>query len=115
MVSGWENFAKDGTPCPVEFAENEKAAAERLYQALKSADYGEKMLRDNVGYAEETWMPVAHYEEAKAFGQEIKRMTLKASAEDEETTEEAYAVIEANWPLDDRDEAELEEYKEYER
>ncbi|KIY52191.1 hypothetical protein FISHEDRAFT_63935 [Fistulina hepatica ATCC 64428] len=111
MVSGWGSFAKDGTPCPVVFTEDEKAAAEKLYQALRNAEMGERMLRDHVGYGEETWVPVAHYEKAKAFGQEMKRMTLKACAEDEETTEAAYAVIEANWPLDDMDENELEEYK----
>jgi hypothetical protein len=45
----------------------------------------------------------------------MKQRTLKACAGDEETTEEAYAVIEANWPLDDMDEEELEELtcKEY--
>ena len=53
----------------------------------------------------------AHYEEAKAFGQEIKRLTLKACAEDGETTKEVYAVVEANWPLDNMDEEELEVYK----
>lgn len=111
MVSGWASFAKDGTPCPVAFTEDEKAAAEKLYRALANAEMGEKMLRDRVGYGEETWVPVAHYEEAKALGQEMKRMTLKACAEDEETTGEEYAVIESNWPLDDMDEEELEEYK----
>ena len=111
MVFSWARFAKDDTPCPVVFTEDEKAAAEKLYQVLKNAEIGERMLRDNVGYGDETWVPVAHHEEAKAFGQEIKRRTLKACAEDEETTEEVYAVIEANWPLDDMDEEELEEYK----
>ncbi|KAI6142613.1 kinase-like domain-containing protein [Pisolithus tinctorius] len=111
IVFGWESFAKDGTPCPVVFTEDEIAAAVKLYEALANADMGERMLRDNVGRGEETWVPVAQYEEAKAIGQDIKRRTLEALAEDEETTEEAYAVIEANWPLDDMDEEELEEYK----
>jgi len=56
-------------------------------------------------------MLAAHYEAARASGQEVKRRTLKACAEDEEMTKEVYAVIEANWPLDDMDEEELEEYK----
>lgn len=56
-------------------------------------------------------MPATHYEEAKALGQEMKRMTLEECVKDEETTKEAYAAIEANWPLDDMDEKELEEYK----
>ncbi|KAF8884261.1 kinase-like domain-containing protein [Gymnopilus junonius] len=86
LVLGWEHFATDGTPCPV-------------------------VAEENVGYGAETWVLAAHYEAAKAFGQEVKRRTLKACAEDEETTKEAYAVIEANWPLDDMDEEELEEYK----
>lgn len=111
MVSGWASFAKDGTPCPVAFTEDEEAAAKKLYLALANAERGERMLRDRVGYGEETWVPVARYEDAKALGQEIKRMTLKACAEDEETTGEEYAVIESNWPLDDMDEEELEEYK----
>lgn len=111
MVHGWASFAKDNAPCPVEFTEDEIAAAEKLYRDLANAETGEKMLRDHVGFAEETWVPAAHYEEAKAFGQEMKWMTLEACVKDEETTKEAYAVIEANWPLDDMDEKELEEYK----
>jgi hypothetical protein len=111
MVSGWSSFAKDGTICPVVFTEEEVAAAEKLYQALGNAERGGKMLRDNVGYGDETWVPVALYEDAKAFGQELKRRTLKALEEDEETTKEGYAKVEANWPLDDMDEEELEEYK----
>jgi hypothetical protein len=98
MVYIWARFAKDDRPCPVVITEDEKAAAE-LYQGLANADMGERMLRDKVGYGEETLVPFAHYEGAKAFGQEMKRRTLKACAEDEETTEESYAVIEANWPL----------------
>ncbi|KIM38483.1 hypothetical protein M413DRAFT_19995 [Hebeloma cylindrosporum] len=111
MTVGWASFAKDGTPCPVVFTEEEEVAAENLYQALSNAERGESMLRDNVGYGCETWVPVAHYEDAKALGQELKRRTLEALAEDEETTKEMYAAAEANWPLDDVDEEELEEYK----
>jgi hypothetical protein len=111
MMSGWASFAKDGTPCPVVFTEEEEVAAENLYQALSNAERGERMLRDNVGYGDETWVPIAQYEDAKALGQELKRRTLEALAEDEETTKEMYAAVEANWPLDDVDEEELEEYK----
>ncbi|KJA13580.1 hypothetical protein HYPSUDRAFT_209415 [Hypholoma sublateritium FD-334 SS-4] len=111
MVLGWARFAKGDAPCPVVFTEDEKAAAEKLYRALAGAEKHERMLRDYAGYAEETWVPAAHYEKAKAFSQEIKRMTLEAGAQDEEVREEAYAVIKANWPLDDMEEEELEEYK----
>ncbi|KAH8119478.1 kinase-like domain-containing protein [Phellopilus nigrolimitatus] len=111
LVLGWEHFATDGTPCPVVFTEEEIVAAEKLYQALANAERSGRRLRENVGYGEETWVPAAHYEAAKAFGQEVKRMTLKACAEDEEMTKETYAVIDANWPLDDMDEEELEEYR----
>lgn len=111
MVSDWTSFAKDGTPRPVVFTEDEKVAAEELYQALTNADKSESRLRDIVGYGEDTWVPAAHYEEAKAFGQEMKRRTMEACAEDEEMTKEHYALIEANWPLDDVNEEELEEYK----
>jgi hypothetical protein len=107
MVFGWTSFAKDGTPCPVVFTGDEKATAVQLYRALANAEMCERMLMDKVGYGEDTWVPVAHYEKAKAFGQEMKQMTLKACAEDEETTEETYTVIEANWPLDDMDEEEF--------
>ena len=110
MVLNWARFAKDDTPCLVVFTEDEIAAAEKLYKALENAETSERMLRDHVGYGKETWVPVAHYERAKAFGQKMKRMTLEACAKDEEMTEETYAVIEANWPLDDMDEEELEEY-----
>jgi hypothetical protein len=56
-------------------------------------------------------VPVAHYEDAKALSQEWKPRTWEALAEDEETTKETYAVAEVNWPLDDVDGGELEEYK----
>ncbi len=111
LVLDWEYFATDGTPCPVVFTEKEIVAAQKLYQDLEKAEKGGRWLRENVGYGEETWVPAARCEAAKAFGQEVKRKTLKACAEDEETTKEAYAVIKANWPLDDMDEEELEEYK----
>ncbi|KAG5338932.1 hypothetical protein C0989_005566 [Termitomyces sp. Mn162] len=111
MVHGWARFAKDDAPCPVVFTEDENAAAEKLYRALAGAEENERMLRDYVGYAEETWVPAAHYEKAKAFGQKMKRMVLEAGAQDKETMEETHAAIEANWPLDDMDEEELEEYK----
>ncbi|CAA7266012.1 unnamed protein product [Cyclocybe aegerita] len=111
LVLGWEYFATDGTPCPVVFMEKEIVEAGNLYQALANAEGGESRLREIVGYEEETWVPAAHYEAAKAFGQELKRKTLEACTEDEEMTKEDYAVIEANWPLDDMDEDELEEYK----
>ncbi|KAK7695260.1 hypothetical protein QCA50_002450 [Cerrena zonata] len=111
LVLDWEDFATDGTPCPVVFTEEEIAAAEKLYKALADVDRNDRWLRENVGYGGETWVPAAHYEAAKAFGEEMKRRILKACAEDEETTKEAYAVAEANWPLDDMNEEELEEYK----
>jgi hypothetical protein len=111
MVASWKRFAKDDTPCPVVFTEEEEAAAEKLYQALANSEMTERRLRLNVGYGGETWLPVAHYKGAKAIAQELKRMALIACAEDEETTVEECTVIEANWPLDDMDEEELEEYK----
>lgn len=111
MVSNWKSLVKDGTPCPVVFTEDETAAAEKLLRGLAIADNGERRLRESVGYAEETWVPAALYEDAKARADAIKQATLKACAEDEETTEEVYSVVEANWPLDDVDEEELEEYK----
>ncbi|KAJ3737788.1 hypothetical protein DFJ43DRAFT_1128836 [Lentinula guzmanii] len=89
-------FATDGATCPVVFTEKEIAAAEELWQALANAERGERWLRDFVGYGEETWVPAAHYEAAKAIGQEVKRRTFKACAEDEEMTKETYAVTEAN-------------------
>ncbi|KAI0046534.1 hypothetical protein FA95DRAFT_1606821 [Auriscalpium vulgare] len=111
LVVDWERVVTDGTSCPVMFTVEEVDAAEKLYQALTNAEMGKRLLRGHVGYGEETWVPATHYEAAKAFGQELKRRTLKACADDEVTTEEQYAVVEANWPLDDMDEEELEEYK----
>ncbi|KAJ3794067.1 hypothetical protein GGU11DRAFT_818342 [Lentinula aff. detonsa] len=96
LVRGWGHFATDGTMCPVVFTEKVIAAAEELWQALANAERGERWLRDFVAYGEETWVPAAHYEAAKAIGQEVKRRTFKACAEDEEMTKETYAVIEAN-------------------
>ena len=59
MVLGWARFAKGNAPCPVVFTEDEKAAAEKLYRALAGAEKNERMLRNYVGYAEETWVPAA--------------------------------------------------------
>ncbi|KAK7000463.1 hypothetical protein R3P38DRAFT_3058481 [Favolaschia claudopus] len=111
LVCNWVVFATDGTPCPVDFTEEEIEKALKLYQALANAEMGERQLMARIDYADETWVPFADYEAAKAFGQELKRVTLKASAADEETTEEDYALIEANWPLDNMEEDELNEYK----
>ncbi|KAF8870308.1 hypothetical protein CPB84DRAFT_1802387 [Gymnopilus junonius] len=111
LVLGWEHFAMDSTPCPVVFTEEEIAMAEKLYQDLENAERGERWLRENVGYGKETWVLTTHYEAAKAFSQEVKQRTLKACVEDEEMTKEKYTVIKVNWPLDNMDEEELEEYK----
>lgn len=96
MAIGWADFSKDDTPCPIAFTEDEKAAAERPYQAVVNAEVNERMPRDIVGYGGETWVPVPHYEEITALAQEVKRTTLKTCAEDEEQTEETYAEIETN-------------------
>ncbi len=107
IVRGWAVFAKSDELCPVVFTEGEKAAAEKLYLEVMDGKKSERQLREIIGYGEETWVPAAKYETAKALGQEIKRMML----ENEETTEEIHARIEANWLLDDMDEDVLEEYK----
>ncbi|KAJ3994854.1 hypothetical protein F5050DRAFT_1903835 [Lentinula boryana] len=90
---------------PRSSSNKEIAAAEEIWQALANAERGERWLRDFVGYREETWVPAAHYEAAKAIGQEVKQRILKACAK------KTYAVAEANWLLDDMDEDKLEEYK----
>jgi hypothetical protein len=105
LVLGWESIVTDGTPCPVIFTEEEIDAAEKLYLALGNAERNERLLTQYVGCGADTWVPATDYEAAKAYGQELKRRTLEACEEDE------YAVIEANWPLNDMDEEELEEYK----
>ena len=46
-----------------------------------------------------------------ASADEEEAVVEDVTDKDEETTKEAYAVIEANWPLDDMNEEELEEYK----
>ncbi len=56
----------DDAPCLDVFTADEEAAAEALYRALAGAEEQERMLRAYVGYAEETWVPAAHYEKAKA-------------------------------------------------
>ncbi|KAJ7066478.1 kinase-like domain-containing protein [Mycena amicta] len=111
MLFGWASFAKDSTQCPVVFTEDEKAAAEKPIEELSSADMNESTLKDKLGFGSDTWVPVAHYEEVKAVIDELKQMTLETLAGDDETTEEVYVMIKANWPYDDMDEKELEEYK----
>lgn len=111
LVANWDVLSKDNTPCPVVIPEDEVAAAEKLYQALMESDDSARLFKDTIGYGDETWVPAADYERAKAMARELKRTTLSACAEDEEITEELYAKMEANWPLDDVDEEELEEYE----
>ncbi|KAG6829928.1 hypothetical protein H0H87_009786 [Tephrocybe sp. NHM501043] len=106
VVLNWESFEKDGTPCPVVFTKDEKAAAQKLYQGLMESERFERLMMDNIGYAEETWVPVASYEKAKEFCQKLKQRTLDGCKNNEVTAE-----IEANWPFDDMDEEDLEEYK----
>ncbi|KAJ7097742.1 kinase-like domain-containing protein [Mycena belliarum] len=111
LVLNWEIFATDGTPCPVAFTKEEIVTADKLDQGLAIADRSDRWLREYVGCGVDTWVLATNYERAKALGEDVKRVTLEASANDEETTEEDHAIIVANWPLDDMDEAEIEEYK----
>ena len=111
LVLDWEQFATGGTPCPVVFTEEEIAAAEKLYQNVANAERSWRQLKQVVGCGEDTWVPAARYEVARAMSQELKQRTLEACADDEDLPKETYSVIEANWPLDDMDEEELEEYK----
>ncbi|KAL0959421.1 hypothetical protein HGRIS_014666 [Hohenbuehelia grisea] len=111
LVAGWENIVTDDTPCPVMFTVEEADAAEKLYQALMDAERVQMSLRAFIGYGDETWVPAAHYETAKDFSRELKLRALQACADDKETTDEEFVRVEANWPFDDMDEKELEEYK----
>ena len=110
MVVNWERFAKDGTPCPVVFTPDEIDAAEKLCQALESAEENERTLINYVGYGPEIWVRVANYEKDMASGQELKQKMLEVYSEEEVMTEDKRALIAACWPLDDMDEVESEEY-----
>lgn len=110
ITHSWELFSNGTTPCPVHFTDDEVAAAHRLYLDVESADNGERRLMDYVGFAEDTWVPAADYEKAKERGLLIRQATMEACAQDEETTDESYAAVQASWPLDDMTDEELEEY-----
>ncbi|KIY73439.1 hypothetical protein CYLTODRAFT_428523 [Cylindrobasidium torrendii FP15055 ss-10] len=110
LVLGWEDIVTDGTPCPLVFTEEEIRAADKLHRALTTTEGQEMFLRYHVGYGDDTWVPTAHYETAKALGEELKRRTLEACAGVEDS-DKVYGAVQANWPLDDMDEAEFEEFK----
>ena len=111
MMLDWESFAKDGsTPCPVVFTPDEIDAANKLCQALESAEENERNLRNYVGYGPETWLSVDNYEKAMASGKEMKQKMLDEYSKDEVMTEDMLAYIAKCWPLDDMDERELDEY-----
>ena len=105
-------FAKDGsTPCPVVITPDEIYAANKLCQALESAEENERRLRIHVGYEPETWMSVDKYEKAMVSGKEMKQMMLEEySSENEVMTEDRRAYIVKCWALDDMDEKELDKY-----
>ena len=88
MVHDWECFAKDGTPSPVVFTQDEIDAAFKLCQALESAEENERSLRNYVGYGPETWVSVDNYEKAMASGKKTKQKMLKEYLGDEVMTEE---------------------------
>ena len=85
-------------------------AANKLCQALESAEENERNLRNYVGYGPETWLSVDNYEKAMASGKEMKQKMLEEYSKDEVMTEDMLAYIAKCWPLDDMDERELDEY-----
>ncbi|KAF9568200.1 hypothetical protein CPC08DRAFT_757700 [Agrocybe pediades] len=101
-ASNINDSKSDHPSCPVTSTQEEMDSAELLYKALRRADQVEKLIRQITGCGPlpKAWVPPARYEQAKALGQNFKRLTLEAAGED------VRDAIDANWPLDDFDEEE---------
>ncbi|EER29794.1 hypothetical protein CPC735_011120 [Coccidioides posadasii C735 delta SOWgp] len=97
LSRNWGGANRDArTPCPIFFSGDESSECLRLAREQSDADEQFQACQEAIGVANEGWVPVAYYDEAK--GRERK---LKADALDAAETKEERARIEENWIFDD--------------
>ncbi|KAI5980902.1 protein kinase subdomain-containing protein PKL/CAK/Fmp29 [Pisolithus albus] len=99
LTENWKTLVGEGLPCPIEFDPADVGKTMALHAEQKKADRNLQMLQNLIGFVSEGWVPIEHYEEAKARSEELKRKALELA----ETEKERNEIME-NWPLDDMDE-----------
>ncbi|RAK98730.1 uncharacterized protein BO80DRAFT_495297 [Aspergillus ibericus CBS 121593] len=92
----WKDVTGRKSSCPLVYPEAEANECVRLAHAQTEADEQLKICQELIGVGNEGWVPVDHYEEAKAREQRLKKAALDAA----ETAEERMR-IEENWIFDD--------------
>lgn len=93
----WEEVTLDRrSPCPIFFSDDESSECLRLAHEQSDADKQFQACQEAIGVANEGWVPVAYYDEAKE-----RERKLKADALDAAETAEERARIEENWIFDD--------------
>ncbi|KAB8277333.1 kinase-like domain-containing protein [Aspergillus minisclerotigenes] len=90
LSKNWGEVTGDaGSPCPIFFSDDESSDCLRLAREQSDADQQFQACQEAIGVANEGWVPVAYYDEAKA-----RERKLKADALDTAETEEKRARIE---------------------
>ncbi|KAL4735270.1 kinase-like domain-containing protein [Aspergillus similis] len=97
LSRNWGEVNRDARrPCPIFFSDDESSECLRLAREQSDVDEQFQACQKAIGVANEGWVPVEYYDEAK--GRERK---LKADALDAAETEEERARIDKNWIFDD--------------
>ncbi|KAG1762618.1 protein kinase subdomain-containing protein PKL CAK Fmp29 [Suillus placidus] len=102
-TKNWKKLTGGGPPCPVVFDPDDVRETMKLDAEQKEADECLEACRDVIGFGQEGWVPVEHYEEAMALSKKLKEDGLAAAESEEER-----AQIAAHWPFDDMDEEEYD-------
>ncbi|KAH2460525.1 hypothetical protein KXW63_000568 [Aspergillus fumigatus] len=97
LSRNWGELTGDARiPCPIFFSRDESSECLRLARQQSDADKQFQACQEATGVANEGWVPVEYYDEAK--GRERK---LTADALDAAETEEERVRINENWIFDD--------------
>ncbi|KAH2984236.1 hypothetical protein KXV25_001497 [Aspergillus fumigatus] len=97
LSRNWGELTGDARiPCPIFFSRDESSECLRLARQQSDADKQFQACQEAIGVANEGWVPVEYYDEAK--GRERK---LQADALDAAETEEERVRINENWIFDD--------------
>lgn len=97
LSRNWGELTGDARiPCPIFFSRDESSECLRLARQQSDADKQSQACQEATGVANEGWVPVEYYDEAK--GRERK---LTADALDAAETEEERVRINENWIFDD--------------
>lgn len=93
----WTEVTSDARAlCPISFTDDESMECLRLEQAQSEADEQYQACQEAIGVGHEGWVPVAHYDEAKACERKLRADALDAAETEEERTR-----IRENWIFDD--------------